>query len=113
MFFGLATVVLLVDCKAGWLAMGIAAALGGGRIYLGYHYPSDVVGGGLLGILFVWAPRRLRTDGRVLRVASVPRSRRALFYAVAFYASFDIVTLLDDYRKVAAVSLHHLRGHML
>jgi len=34
-----------------WLAFGLAALVSYSRIYLGLHYPSDVLGGAVIGIL--------------------------------------------------------------
>ena len=112
-FFGLAMTVLLAHRKAGWLAMVIAVVINFVRIYLGFHYPSDVVGGGMLGILLVTLTYRLRDLPRVLSWADVPPQRRALFYAVAFYVSFGIVTLMQDLREVATGLVHHLHHHTL
>jgi undecaprenyl-diphosphatase len=36
--------------RQGWLALGSASVIGFSRVYLGVHYPSDILGGCLLGI---------------------------------------------------------------
>jgi membrane-associated phospholipid phosphatase len=46
-----------------WLWLLLPLVIGYSRIYLGYHYPSDVVGGWLIGALFaamcVWLSQRV------------------------------------------------------
>lgn len=62
-FFGLATLIGMALSPAHpralyWLYLW-AALIGYSRIYLGKHYPADVVGGALLGILIGWGVYRL------------------------------------------------------
>jgi len=60
-FFGLATLMSLIF-GAGWwrwVFFGSAAMVAYSRVYLGVHYPSDVLGGALLGLLAGWLIYRL------------------------------------------------------
>ena len=53
----MATFVSLLFRKR-WVTTGLiiwAALVSYSRIYLGVHYPGDVIGGALLGILLGWA----------------------------------------------------------
>lgn len=75
-FFGLVT-FLFFSLRHRYPRIGLflfpwAALIGYSRIYLGKHYPADVVGGAILGILigylvhrlFLWILDRVRTKGR-------------------------------------------------
>ena len=42
------------------LVFGIAAVVGYSRIYIGVHYPLDVIGGAAMGLLIAWPMRRLK-----------------------------------------------------
>ncbi|WP_129127141.1 undecaprenyl-diphosphatase [Geomonas oryzae] len=49
--FSLASSLFLADKKTGALSLGFAAVLAFSRVYAGAHYPLDVVGGAVTGIL--------------------------------------------------------------
>ncbi len=38
----------------GWSFLALAAAISYSRVYVGVHYPSDVLGGAILGVLVSW-----------------------------------------------------------
>ncbi|MBM4332891.1 MAG: phosphatase PAP2 family protein [Deltaproteobacteria bacterium] len=46
--------------KLSLLFFGIAAIVGYSRIYIGIHYPFDVIGGAGIGLLIAWPMRRLK-----------------------------------------------------
>jgi len=53
-FFALATVVFLYNRKAGWCFFTASFLISLARIYVGVHYPSDIIGGALIGVLVGW-----------------------------------------------------------
>ena len=59
LFFALATLILINDRRLGLLALVWAAITSSTRIYLGYHYPTDILGGAALGIGMVIASQKL------------------------------------------------------
>jgi undecaprenyl-diphosphatase len=58
--FAIAVALLLRHRRAGLLALALATLIGVGRVMIGVHYPSDILGGAVLGALSAlvfWHPR--------------------------------------------------------
>lgn len=53
-FFAAAAAIFAYEKKLGWLAYGVATLVGIERIVVGAHWPTDVLGGAILGILTGW-----------------------------------------------------------
>lgn len=53
-FFGLAMVIYLYNKKLGAWFLAAAALISLARVYVGVHYPSDVLAGAVIGILVGW-----------------------------------------------------------
>ena len=71
------------------------------RVYLGYHYPSDVLAGAVLGVLSMLVLSALvaRTSfpDRAVHFANF---RPAAFFPLAFVFSFELATLFADVRHL-------------
>jgi membrane-associated phospholipid phosphatase len=72
------------------------------RIYLGLHYPTDVLAGAVLGIGIACVlnvrPIRKRVAAPILALA---RYRSGLFHALAFMLCFELATQFDEFRALA------------
>ena len=58
--FGIAWLLLFKDRRVGVFALGLAMLVGISRIFVGTHYPGDVLGGAMVGViasLLVWSLR--------------------------------------------------------
>ena len=101
LFFGLATLIWISDRNLGVFAFLWAAITSSTRVYLGLHYPSDILGGAVLGILMVIFFQRLPSPRVVYRLLDWERCASPSFYAVGFIASYQAGTLFNDVREIA------------
>ncbi len=109
LFFSLSTGLWMIDRRIGafsflWSAVVIDLP----RVYLGIHYPSDVVAGALLGVLcMIWWMRLPLSEYADHALAWGDR-HRAVFYWMAFMVVEQVSHLFDDIRDVAATFFKHL-----
>ena len=110
-FFALALVVARIRPGLGIAAFVWATIVDLGRVYDGFHYPSDIVGSVGLSILILTMLENTVTLRLARRVVTAEATWRPWFYMVAFVLSYLVATLFDDIRQIAAASaavlLHH------
>jgi undecaprenyl-diphosphatase len=112
-FFALATSIFFV-----WRAAGIAALfyvflfIAMPRLYLGFHYPTDLLGGAFIGIILALIARANIFRDCVGRV-TVPWCERSpgSFYACLFILTFQIATLFQSTRGIARFLFSLLQSH--
>lgn len=105
LFFALAAGTWFVSRTAGILAAAyVTFLIMLPRLYLGLHYPSDILVGALIGIAIAGlanstAVRRRIADPALRWLRASPSS----FYACFFVLSFQIAVLFDDGRDLASL----------
>jgi membrane-associated phospholipid phosphatase len=79
------------------------------RVYLGLHYPTDIIGGAAIGTFCAWlltrAPIRTRFAPFFLRFME---RRPAIGYMLAFLFFFELATMFDEPRLLAVSVVKHL-----
>jgi undecaprenyl-diphosphatase len=68
------------------------------RVYLGYHYTSDIVVGAVIGVAVVWAVLKSEWfhSSVASTVAALADSKSGIFYAVAFLISVEMAKVFSD-----------------
>lgn len=97
----------------GWLLLGwVAVWICLPRLYLGVHYPSDLLVGAMLGVATVWICCGLMArQGWLARrimaaVNTAERRRPSLFYAAAFALAYEMTVIFNDIRNIVRALLH-------
>lgn len=71
-------------------------------MYLGIHYPTDLLAGGLIGISIASLSRIMWVRNSVCRLADPWLERSpGSFYACLFILTFQIATIFDPLRGIA------------
>jgi len=109
-WFALAAGIYSVSRRAGIAALLYTIFLGLGRIYVGYHHPTDIIAGGAIGILLVTWLRLPSIRSRIYApIANIEARYTALFYAFAFMATYELANLFNELRGLVLLAWHALR----
>jgi undecaprenyl-diphosphatase len=100
MFFALATGILLVSRKVGWLAVAwVTLVICFPLLYMGFHWPTDVVAGAAIGVSFAQLARIPSIQAFVRRFAIKWHQKRPeVFFAVLGLWSYETAVLYNDVR---------------
>ena len=71
--FAIAALIWQFNRKLGWCVLGFASFQGFARVYVGAHYPSDIAGGAILGIVVSMA------IGKASQLPAIRRLLNGLF----------------------------------
>ena len=104
LFFTLSAGLLFVSRTAGVFAMAWTfIVICFPRIYLGWHYPTDIMAGAVIGIGFACLGNLMGVVGRISRsILTWETKNPGLFYWSFFIISFEIADLFESVRRIFA-----------
>lgn len=105
LFFTLATGLFFVSRILGIIAIAHAIfVICLPRIYLGLHYPTDILVGALLGIgVSLWVNRKQISSTVTKLPMRLLDQNRSLFYSCFFIMAFEIAEMFNSLRNIARV----------
>ena len=107
MFIGLAVGLFLISRRLGILVF-LYALLNPilVRMYLGYHYPTDIIAGGVIGGVSVLLVNTSFVRRKVVdRIFDISQAYPRTFYGLFFIVSYQAATLFEDSRKLAGAAM--------
>jgi undecaprenyl-diphosphatase len=110
LFFSLATGIFLISKKVGMLSfVYVFFAICFPRIYLGLHYPTDILAGAVIGIFIMWAISELKIFRRLsTNTVTLSITFPGMFYACFFILGFQICTLFNESRYLITVIFSYI-----
>jgi len=102
LFFALSTGLFTVNRRVGTLAfIWSLVVIALPRMYLGIHYPSDIIGGAILGSVCMLGIQQLFPARLNTTVSRWRNSHQGAFIAMMFLVTHELSHLLDEFRQLA------------
>lgn len=110
LFFSIAVGVWLASRRLGLLAIIYTLVfIGLPRVYAGYHYPTDILGGFVIGGIMIAASMYFLMDSPILnRITAWSDKHRGAFYALFFLITFQMASLFDQTRQIGRLLIGFL-----
>ena len=114
MFFSLATGIFLISRRVGLLTyLYVLAVICFPRVYLGYHYPTDILAGAILGISITYLISIEKVSRPVIqKVFRFSNKYTGLFYTLCFLLIYEISRMFIEVRWAGTTLLHLLHIHV-
>lgn len=111
MFFALVTGIFILSKRLGvlsffWVVVVVILP----RLYIGIHFPTDILAGAVLGVFITWLAHREFIRNPLARIGTAwVEKHPASFYMCFFLATYQFVVLFDDLRDLAKITMHAIR----
>jgi undecaprenyl-diphosphatase len=102
-FTGLALVIWLAASRLGVFAMVFILFVEAARIYVGGHFPSDLIGAAGLAAMIVWIAQADWAISIGRSIVAWEKKAPSLFYMIAFFISYQIASLFLDVRNAMSL----------
>ena len=110
--FAIAASLWLISWRWGLLFGGFAAFAAAARVYLGIHYPSDIVVGALIGILTSVAVNREYVRQKIAAPILAFEARYPpYFYGLFFLALAELSGAFPNTRRIGVAIVHLFIGY--
>ena len=102
LFFALATGIYFLNKKYGIIALLYSLLIIClPRIYLGLHFPSDIIGGATLGIVIIIAINKIQFFQRLADpLLKFKKAYPGIFYALFFLITYQIADMFESARAI-------------
>lgn len=103
LFYALSTGMFFISKKVGKIAIAYTTLfIALPRIYLGLHYPTDIIAGALLGIIIALLCNKTTFNEKISQpLLSWSTLKPEIFYPIFFIITYQIADLFDSSRHIA------------
>jgi len=114
MFFSLASGIFLISRKIGMLTyLYVLVVICFPRVYLGYHFPTDILAGAAIGILITFIISRDKISKPITKQVFVFSAKHTgIFYALTFLLIYEIARMFNEVRVAGVYLLDFLHIHI-